>query len=95
MSTVALRAKPAAAPAADAAAEPRVRLELPLRLIAFFALAMFCAAHYSVLVVDTNGTRVLGLVLVATAGGAALALTRPVRGFPGLALRIALALGVL
>jgi transglutaminase-like putative cysteine protease len=56
------------------------RLETPLRLASFFALAVFCAAHYSVLVTDANGVRVVGLVAVATAGGAALALTGRMRG---------------
>ena len=49
--------------------------EVALRLTAFFALAMFCAAHYSVLVADANPRRIVALVLVATAGGAALAMT--------------------
>src|SRR5215212_10159281 len=78
--------------AAQAADEADPRRELALRLVAFFALAMFCAAHYAVLVTDTNGARVVGLVLVATAGGAALAFTKPLRGALGLALRAAIAL---
>jgi protein-glutamine gamma-glutamyltransferase len=81
-------------PAADAALD-HPRRELPLRAVAFFALAMFCAAHYSVLVADTNGRRVLGVVLVATAGGAALALTARWRGPAGLAYRVIIALATL
>jgi transglutaminase-like putative cysteine protease len=90
VSTVALPFRPRAA-----AAEADPRRELPLRLVAFFALAMFCVAHYSVLVRDTNGTRVVGLVLVATAGGAALALTGRIgRRLPALALRVAIVLAM-
>jgi protein-glutamine gamma-glutamyltransferase len=66
--------------------------ELPLRLVAFFALATFCAAHYSVLVADASGVRVVALVLACTAGGAALARTKSVTGARGLALRLAIAL---
>ena len=52
MSTAALthplrRPRPAAA---GARSEPSPRRELVLRLVAFFALATFCAAHYAVLV---------------------------------------------
>jgi protein-glutamine gamma-glutamyltransferase len=85
---------PATGPARSAAAAPSARRshELPLRVVAFFALAMFCAAHYSVLVADTNGRRVFGLVAIATAGGAALALTARRTGPAGLALRVAIAL---
>lgn len=71
------------------AAHPR--LELSLRLAAFFALAMFCTAHYSVLVADTNGRRVVALAVAVTLGGAALALTAGRRGPRGLALRVAIA----
>ena len=64
MSTAALTAgRPRAATAR--------KRELPLRLVAFFALATFCSAHYSVLVADASGVRVVGLVLACTAGGAA------------------------
>jgi transglutaminase-like putative cysteine protease len=86
---VSLPLRIAPAPATEAA---HPRRELLLRAVAFFALAMFCAAHYSVLVADTNGKRVLGLVLVATAGGTALALTARRRGAGGLALRVAIVL---
>jgi transglutaminase-like putative cysteine protease len=74
-----------------------LRRELPLRLAAFFALAVFCAAHYSVLVADASGVRVVGLALVAAAGGAALALTarRPGRRASRILLRIAIALATL
>jgi transglutaminase-like putative cysteine protease len=62
--------------------------------VSFFALAAFCAAHYSVLVSDASAKRVIGLVAVATAGGAALALTARMRGrrFLRTALRVAIAL---
>jgi transglutaminase-like putative cysteine protease len=79
-------------PAAAARSEPDPRRELLLRLVAFFALATFCAAHYAVLVTNANGARVVGLVLVVTAGGAALALSRPLTGAAGLGLRVAIAL---
>jgi transglutaminase-like putative cysteine protease len=93
VSTVALPGPGRAAAAPAEAADPR--RELPLRLVAFFALAMFCAAHYAVLVKDTNGARVVGLVLVATAGGAALALTGRIRRpVPGFAVRIAILLAM-
>jgi protein-glutamine gamma-glutamyltransferase len=80
----------AVAPASPAA---NPRFELPLRLVAFFALATFCAAHYSVLVVGTNGVRVVGLVVASVVGGAALALTTRIRRAPRLA-RTALRLGI-
>jgi transglutaminase-like putative cysteine protease len=101
VSTVALPIRePPAVGEAPRAADPDAALdhprrELPLRAVAFFALAMFCAAHYSVLVVDTNGKRVLGVVLVATTGGAALALTARWRGLPGLAYRVLIALAMI
>jgi transglutaminase-like putative cysteine protease len=66
--------------------------ELPLRLVAFFALATFCAAHYSVLVADASGVRVVGLVLACAAGGAALARTRHLTGARGVAARLLIAL---
>jgi transglutaminase-like putative cysteine protease len=71
-----------------------LRLELPLRLVAFFGLAVFCAAHYSVLVTDASGVRVVGLALIATGGGGALALSgrRPRRRPARIALRVAIAL---
>jgi transglutaminase-like putative cysteine protease len=48
-----------------------------------------------VLVSDTNGIRVVGLVLIATAGGGALALTKRIRRpLPALALRIGIVLVV-
>jgi transglutaminase-like putative cysteine protease len=73
------------------AAEADPRREMPLRLVAFFALAMFCAAHYSVLVADTNGRRVFGLVLLATCGAGALVLTRGItRRAPALVVRVAI-----
>jgi transglutaminase-like putative cysteine protease len=84
---------PRATPQAAEAEDPR--RVLALRAVAFFALAMFCAAHYSVLVADTNGRRVVGLVLVATAGGAALALTARRTGATGLALRVVIALATI
>jgi transglutaminase-like putative cysteine protease len=90
--TAPIRPRRTAGGAAAARSEPSPRRELLLRLVAFFALATFCAAHYAVLVTDTNGLRVVGLVLVATAGGAALALSKPVTGAVGLALRAAIAL---
>jgi transglutaminase-like putative cysteine protease len=73
------------------------RLETALRLASFFALAVFCAAHYSVLVADASAKRVVALVAIATAGGAALALTanRPRRRPPRVALRVLLALATL
>ncbi|MEA2410631.1 MAG: protein-glutamine gamma-glutamyltransferase, partial [Thermoleophilaceae bacterium] len=92
MSTAAIARPAAARRPARARSEPNPRRELPLRLVAFFALATFCAAHYAVLVVDSSGVRVVGLVLVATGGGAALALTKRLRGASGLALRVAIVL---
>ncbi|MDX6573825.1 MAG: protein-glutamine gamma-glutamyltransferase [Gaiellales bacterium] len=92
MSTAAIARPAAARRPARARSEPDPRRELPLRLVAFFALATFCAAHYAVLVVDSSGVRVVGLVLVATGGGAALALTNRLRGASGLALRVAIVL---
>jgi transglutaminase-like putative cysteine protease len=71
------------------------RRELPLRLVAFFALATFCAAHYSVLVADASGVRVVGLVLACTAGGAALARTKDLRGARGSAARLLIAIVIL
>jgi transglutaminase-like putative cysteine protease len=82
-------------PRLAAAAPPaQRRIELPLRLASFFALAIFCAAHYSVLVSDASGVRVVGLVAIVTAGGGALALTarRPRRRTARIAFRVALAL---
>jgi transglutaminase-like putative cysteine protease len=74
------------------AAEPPVRApesrdadharELPLRLIAFAALAVFCGAQYLGLVAGTSGTRMLGLVAVATLAGAAVAVTARLPGGP-------------
>src|SRR3954454_22774010 len=87
MSTVALTASVRRERAAP-------RRELPLRLVAFFALATFCAAHYSVLVADASGVRVVGLVLACTAGGAALARTKSLGGIGGFAARAAIALAV-
>jgi transglutaminase-like putative cysteine protease len=78
------RVRPATAP----------RRELPLRLVAFFALGTFCAAHYSVLVADASGARVVGLVLACTAGGAALARTSHIAGARGTAARLLVALVV-
>ena len=94
MSTLAPAAPGLARRARTAAASDHPRLELALRLATFFALGIFCAAHYSVLVKDANGWRVVGLVAVATAGGAALALTGRVRGrrLVVVALRLAIAL---
>jgi protein-glutamine gamma-glutamyltransferase len=86
---------PAPFPAPPAASSAGRAHELPLRAVAFFALAMFCAAHYSVLVADTNGKRVVGLVLVATAGGAGLALTKGLSGLPGLATRVAISIATI
>jgi transglutaminase-like putative cysteine protease len=98
MSTIAVDAPARRAPAPSAPPatrdQPAPRRELPLRLVAFFALGTFCAAHYSVLVSDANGFRVVGLVLAATAGAAALALTKNVTGIRGLAARIFIALAV-
>jgi transglutaminase-like putative cysteine protease len=91
MSTATLTGRTPVRRSARASSEPDPRRELPLRLVAFFALATFCAAHYAVLVVDTNGTRVVALVLAATAGGAALARTRALAGATGLAARVAIA----
>jgi transglutaminase-like putative cysteine protease len=92
-------AGPPGAPPGAAAAHHHPRLELPLRLVAFFALATFCAAHYSVLVSDADGKRVVGLVAVATLGAAALALTgrtaRPRPRAARAALRIAIAAATL
>jgi transglutaminase-like putative cysteine protease len=90
--TTPARRGPSTPTAAAARAEPNPRRELLLRLVAFFALATFCVAHYAVLVTDTNGARVVGLVLVATAGAAGLALSKPLTGALGLALRVAIAL---
>jgi transglutaminase-like putative cysteine protease len=47
---------------------------LALRLVAFAALGAFVIAHWSMLVTDAPGGRVLLVVLVTTGGGAALAL---------------------
>jgi protein-glutamine gamma-glutamyltransferase len=91
MSTVAMTAGRTRTPRREAAAPRR---ELPLRLVAFFALGTFCAAHYSVLVSDANGVRVVGLVLACTAGGAALARTGRSRGARALVARAAIALAV-
>ncbi|MEA2457575.1 MAG: protein-glutamine gamma-glutamyltransferase [Thermoleophilaceae bacterium] len=66
-------------------AAAHTRLELPLRLVSFFALAVFCSAHYSVLVSHASPRRVVGAAAAATLGGLLLALTagmqapRPVR----------------
>ena len=81
-------------PIRPVASAAHARLETPLRLASFFALAVFCAAHYSVLVSDANGVRVAGLVAVATVGGAALALTGRMRGrrLVRIAVRLAIAL---
>ncbi len=56
------------------------RLELALRLVSFFALAIFCSAHYSVLVSHASPRRVAGAVAAATLGGLLLALTAWMRG---------------
>jgi transglutaminase-like putative cysteine protease len=72
--------------------DDRPRHERSLRLVAFFALATFCAAHYSVLVENASGFRIVGLVAVATAGGALIALTKGMRA--GLLARIGIALAM-
>jgi transglutaminase-like putative cysteine protease len=61
-------------------AAPRPGRELVLALIAFAALAAFCAAHYAVLIEDTSTARLLGLVAVAALAGGALALTPRLSG---------------
>jgi protein-glutamine gamma-glutamyltransferase len=90
VSTLAVTAR--RVPAAPKRETTARRRELPLRLVAFFALATFCAAHYSVLVADASGVRVVGLVLACTAGGAALARTKGLAGIRGFATRTAIAL---
>ena len=47
---------------------------LPMRLLAFAALAAFGVAHWGMLVVDAPAGRLLLMLVVATAGGAVLAL---------------------
>jgi transglutaminase-like putative cysteine protease len=74
VSGVAVRPAPAPpAPARAQAASP-VRDPFPLRLVAFGGLALFGAAHWSMLVVDPHGGRTLLVVLVAVGGAAALGL---------------------
>ena len=90
MSAVALPRLPRLRRKARSGAQPR--LELPLRLAAFFALAAFCAAHYAVLVKDAPGGRVVGLVGIVTVGGGVLALTSRVRGVRGAVLRTAVSI---
>ena len=47
---------------------------LPMRLVAFAGLAAFGIAHWGMLVVDAPAGRMLVMLLVATGGGALLAL---------------------
>jgi len=80
--------------AATHAAAP-VRDSLPLRLAAFAALALFGAGHWFGLVADPSTGRLLLVVALATAGGAALASLRrlPARlRFPLAALVVAVTL---
>ena len=76
--------------------QARWRRDLALRLVAFAALCAFCAGHYSVLVSPSPAGRVALVVAVATAGGAALALTALMPGprLAVLAARIAIALAL-
>jgi len=70
---------------------------LPARLAAFAALCWVASLHWAELVIDPPRRGVLVLVLVTTAGGAALALTGPLalrRRAAALALRLAVVLVV-
>jgi transglutaminase-like putative cysteine protease len=78
VSAVAEAPRPTAPPPPAAAEEVAGRDSTRLRLAAFAALATFAALHWVTLVVHPPGGKAFVAVLVATAGGAALAaLARP------------------
>jgi protein-glutamine gamma-glutamyltransferase len=77
-------------------AERKSRLEtitvppLALRAFAFFALALFAAAHWTALVEPAQTRRALVAALIATAGGVLIALSGKLLPVPGLAIRVVL-----
>ena len=63
---------------------------LALHAVAFFALALFAAAHWAALVEPNQTRRALVAALVATAGGVLIALTGRLPRLSGVALRVLL-----
>jgi transglutaminase-like putative cysteine protease len=82
--------RPLAAPRAATAGE-----SLPLRLACFAALALFGALHWARFVTDAPVGRTFGVVAVATAGGALVALTGRLPVHRALVVALALLAGLL
>lgn len=87
-SATALAGNTATAFPVSAAPTAASRDPLPLRLAAFAALALFGAAHWQTLVVDSSTGRTLLVVAIATLGGALLALFGRVAAAPTAPLRL-------
>ena len=65
-----------------------------LRVVSFAALAAFCLGHYAILVDPSAGAEGYLLVLVVTAGGAAIAASARLPGIAGTLARVVLLVGL-